>query len=158
MIRIALISVIGLFLSSCFTYKDVEFNGIEKFKVDEFNKEKVTVSFKANIYNPNNYNIKVKSDQVDVLLSDKVIGQAKIKDKVVLKKETTDLYDVVIESDLKKIAGGSIFGLIDVLSGQSLTLRFRGNIKVRARGLGKKIAFDEEKSFDPSQLNLNLPF
>ena len=145
-------------LSSCLTYKEVEFNGIEQFKVEDFNKEKVTVSFKANIYNPNNYNIKVKSDNVDVLLSDKIIGTAKIKNKVTLKKESTGLYEIVIDSDLKKIAGGSLFGLVDVLTGKSLTLRFRGNIKVRARGVGKKIAFDEEKSFDPSQLNLKLPF
>lgn len=144
--------------TSCFTYKEVQFNGVSDFHVDDINKEKATVSFKASIYNPNNYNIKVKSNDLDVLLSDKKVGTAKIKKKVVIKKQTSGDYDVQVDIDLKKFAGGGLFGLAKVLSGKSLSLRVRGFLKVRARGLGKKIEIDEQRSFNPSDLNIDLPF
>lgn len=147
-----------LLFSSCMSYKDVQFNGISGFKVDEVNKERIAISFDANIYNPNNYNIKVKADNLDLLLSDKVIGKAKVKDNIVIKKNSTDAYRVEIETSLKSVAGGGLSSLFKLVTGGPMNIQIRGVVKAKARGLGKKFEIDETRSFNPKDLDLKLPF
>lgn len=143
-----------LLLSSCFTYKEVEFNGTSDFNVENISKKQLDFSFNANIYNPNDYKIKVRSNDLDVLISDKKVGTAKIQKRVVIKKQTSDDYRVHVQADMKKFAGGGLKSIIRTLSGGSINLRIRGIIKARARGLGRKIEVDETKRINPSQLNL----
>lgn len=141
--------ILLLLLSACMSYKDVRFEGVENFKIKDFSTKEVLLTFNVKLFNPNNYKIKVKPGEVDVLNNkDKLLGKAKVVKKVVIDKNMSGSYPVTIKaklSDFLLSGGGSIF---DLIKNRNTTIRFRGDVKVKARGLGKKIKLDETKSFD----------
>ena len=135
------------------TYEDVKFQGVEKFKMGNFSKEEVSFTINVKVYNPNNYKIKVKSATLDVLNSkDKKIGELHVLDKLVLNKNESGSYPVNIKarlSDLLLSGGGSV---MDLVKSRNTNFRFRGKIKVKARGLGKKFEVDELLPLDISRM------
>lgn len=148
--KVFFISVFSiLLLSSCITYKDVQFQGVENFKINNLDTKQVTLSFDLKIYNPNNYKIKVKPSEVNVLnKNNKLLGKAEILDKVVVQKEKSGLYPVTVKAKLSDVfisGGGSI---LDLIKNRSTDIKLQGTIKVKAKCIGKKIKLDETKTFD----------
>lgn len=152
--RLVFVSVFSiLLLSSCLTYKDVQFQGVENFKIKKLDTKEVTISFDLKIYNPNNYKIKVKPSEVNILnKNDKLLGKAEILEKIVVQKEKTGSYPVTVKAKLSDVlisGGGSI---LDLVKNRSTDIKFQGTVKVRARCIGKKIPLDETKTFDIGKL------
>jgi len=141
-------------LNSCMTYEDVQFKGVNDFKIEKANKEEVRLKFDARVYNPNGYNIKIKAKNLDVSLSGNSLAKADLGKKVIIRKNTTGDYEIVVVvklKDLMKSVGGS---LLNVVMNKSVKLEISGDAKVSAKGLSKKFPISFDYPLDVRDLNI----
>ena len=148
------IALLLFFLNSCMTYEDVQFRGVDNFKVEGFDKEKVKLKFDARVYNPNDYNITVRAHNIDLGVSGKSLAKASLTKKVVVKKNATDSYPVEIVVKLKDLLDGLGSSVLNLFTSQSVNLEITGNAKVSAKGLSKKFPIDFDFPVDLNELNL----
>ena len=153
------ILVLLFFLNSCMTYEDVKFRGVSNFKVEKLDKEKAILKFDAEVYNPNDYNITVRANNIDLSMSNQSLAKADLGKKVVIKKNSTDSYPVEVVVKLEDLMSGLGSSVLNVFSKKSVNLSINGNAKVSAKGLSKKFPIDLEYPVNMNDFNLgNMNF
>ncbi|MEM0999733.1 MAG: LEA type 2 family protein [Bacteroidota bacterium] len=152
--------LLGLLLAlvgqSCRTPSAPELRGISKFKVNRRNAErKVQFQMGLEVYNPNRYRIKLKSYSLKIFLEDVLIGEAQDQDLQVLTKMTATTLDFAVRTDLRKVLGG-IGGVAGALltGKKGLSLRIVGNIRAKAKGIGKTVPVDYVKELPWKEMGL----
>ena len=136
------------------TYEEVNFQGVSNLKVEKIDKEKVKLKFDARVMNPNDYNISVKAGNVDIGVNGNSLAKASTGKKIIIKKNSTDSYPVEVTVKLKELMGGLGNSLFDMFTGGSINLEIKGDARVGARGLSKKIPIEYSFPIDPQDLNL----
>ncbi|MCI5055186.1 MAG: LEA type 2 family protein [Flavobacteriales bacterium] len=126
-----------LLLVSCITYEDVEMLGLEDIKMKEFSTSGVEAIVSMKVKNPNNYKISIVNSDLDLFINGSKLGKAVIKDKIVIKKDRTEVYSFTVGA---KPSGGIL--------GSLLSMAFSKNVKVGVKGKVKARAFMVSKSFD----------
>ena len=152
---LGIIILIGM-LSSCFTYKDVDFNGVENFKLGKIEEGNISFGFDVKLANTNKYNIKIKPTDLQVFLGDKELGKARLDKKLVIKKNSTASYPVVIQAKLLKAAGAGLGTAIELATKKSAQVRIKGPVKGSVMGITRKMDIDETRSIDLGKFNLPL--
>ena len=71
-----------LVISSCTDFQDLEFKGMDGFKVEKMEKRNLSLKIGVKIYNPNSFSLKIKPSTVDVFVNDELIGKAFLDEKV----------------------------------------------------------------------------
>ncbi len=141
-------------MNSCMTYEEVQFQGVDGFKIDKVDKDQVKLRFNAKINNPNDYNISVKATNVDLGVNGKSLARASTGKKVVIKKNTSDSYPVEVTVKLKDLLGGLGNSMMNMFTGGSLDLTIKGDAKVSAKGLSKKFPIEFTYPVNPQDLNM----
>ena len=138
-----LIFFIVFCLSSCITFKDLEYEG---FNGLSFSKTNGCDPFCANIdiYNPNKYKIKLKNGSGEALINSKKVGEIKINNNTVLKAEQTSTIQLIIVSSSDQFMK-TLLSSIGVIMGKKVELKIEGKIKAKLYGFGKKINFSEKQ-------------
>ncbi len=129
--------------TSCFSYKELEFKGINNIS---FSKQSGCnpICVYIDIFNPNNYNIKIKNGNASLAVNDKNIGNLQLNQKVKLKSNEVAVLQLNISSTSTKVFK-TIFSSIEVLFGKKVNLIIIGNIKAKVYGFSKKISFNESR-------------
>jgi len=141
-ILILLISFITL--TSCFDYQDVDFKGVENFSLENKSTDNIVVRLDMRVKNPNNYNIKIKKSSLDIFVNGKKAGKTKMKNDIVLKKNSEGVYPVYLNTNGKDLLSSSM-GSLGSLLGGSLKIRLKGDVKAKVYGVGKKFPIDVEE-------------
>ena len=142
--RIFSIVVLGFLASSCSLYKSLEFKGIEDYsfsEVDGCNPICVELSF----FNPNPYNIVLKSANVKGALGKEDIGFLEISDSYLLKKSGISKINLSFSTEIKSFIP-VVSGFFSYITGNEVTLIIDGTLKVKALGISKKININESLS------------
>jgi LEA14-like dessication related protein len=137
--------LVAFLATSCITYKDVDMKEFHEPKLEKFSKDEIRVRLTATVENPNGYKIKIKGANFDIFINGKEIGKAKSDRKIVLKKKSTDTYEVVIITSLKQAGGGIMAIAGSALLKGDIELRAVGSVKAGAFGFYKKMKIDEKK-------------
>ena len=137
--------LVGLLATSCITYNDVDVKEFQEPKLEKFSKDEVRLRLVATVENPNGYKIKIKKANFDVFVNGKEVGKAKTESKVVLKKKSTDTYEVVVTTTFKQASGGLMAIAGSAMLKGEVELRAKGTVKAGAFGFYKKIKIDEKK-------------
>jgi LEA14-like dessication related protein len=132
-------------LTSCIAYKQLEFKGIEDVLVNEFSQKGIDVEIKANIYNPNGYNIKIVGSELDFYVAGTKIGCADIDNNIVIKKKLEKTYAIRLKADPSQIKLG-LTTMLGILFTQKANVRVKGLIKAKALGVSKNVPVDFEQS------------
>lgn len=132
-------------LSGCFEYEDVDFKGVQNFSLANKTKENVLIRLDLKVNNPNSYNITIKPTTLDVFINGKNAGKTKMKDKIVLKKNTTGVYPLYLQAKTQDIMGVMTGSLGALLSGK-VKVGIKGNVKAKAYGISKKFYLNEEET------------
>lgn len=133
-----------------------EVKGVSEFKINRDNPDrKMRLQMAVEVFNPNKYQIKLKSYDLNVFLNGKEAGRTSGKKTQVMKGNATTLLRFALESDFKKILGG-IAGLAGgFFSGKKgVDFRVVGEIRARAIGIGKTIPIDFTNFVKWSELGL----
>ena len=149
-IRTFFFLTVVLSLTGCFDQP--EFKEFSNFKVDEFNKNKITFNVDVSIFNPNGYNLKIRKSKFDVFVNDLFIGKAKVLKRFKMKRKDTTTNNVPIELNLEK---GVFFKVITLArSSKKIELRLKGPLKASASILPVRKKIDESKMIDLGDLNI----
>ncbi len=146
--RIYFLAIIFL-VSSCFDYDDIDFKGIDNFKMEKFEGQKISFSMDVVLENPNSFSVKIKPSVVDVYLDDNLIGKTYLDQKVKIIKRKENSYFVPLHVELED---GLLMKLMKLSLKDKVKLRLVGNIKGSIYGISKKVKIDESKEIDPKQI------
>lgn len=136
-ILILTISTIG-----CMSYKEVEVIEVTEVGVKEFTAKGVEIEVAMQIKNPNNYNISIVDSDLELFAKGNRVGTANIENKVTLPKKSNQIHRFIITSSFKDM-GSSIFPiLMNVLGGGAIDVQIKGDIKAKAKGVGKRFPVD----------------
>ena len=142
--RLFAILILSFLISSCSLYKPLEFKGMEDYSFSEqdgCNPICVELSF----FNPNPYNIVLKSANVKGLLGKEDIGVLEITESYVLKKSGISKINLSFSTEIKSFIP-VVSGFFSYITGNEVTLLIDGTLKVKALGVSKKIKINESLS------------
>ena len=138
------IAILSFLISSCSLYKPLEFKGVEDYSFSEqdgCNPICIELSF----FNPNPYNIVLKSANVKGLLGKEDIGVLEITDSYMLKKSGISKINLSFSTEVKSFIP-VVSGLFSYITGNEVILLIDGTLKVKALGISKKIKINESLS------------
>tara|TARA_B100000035_G_scaffold103242_1_gene87647 strand:- start:44 stop:484 length:441 start_codon:yes stop_codon:yes gene_type:complete len=142
--RLFFLLILSFLITSCSLYKPLEFKGMEDYSFSEqdgCNPICVELSF----FNPNPYNIVLKSANVKGLLGKEDIGVLEIKDSYVLKKSGISKINLSVSTEIKSFIP-VVSGFFSYITGGEVTLLIDGTLKVKALGISKKLKINESFS------------
>jgi len=142
--RLFFLLILSFLITSCSLYKPLEFKGMEDYSFSEqdgCNPICVELSF----FNPNPYNIVLKSANVKGLLGKEDIGVLEIKDSYVLKKSGISKINLSVSTEIKSFIP-VVSGFFSYITGSEVTLLIDGTLKVKALGISKKLKINESFS------------
>ncbi len=140
--RIILTIVLAIsLLSSCTIYKDVEVKEVRDVRVTKLGQEGVEAEIDVKLYNPNGYKVKVVSVNADLYVNDKDVGDAKLRQRVVLGKKSNEIHTIKLEGDYSELNGGILELLLGGLFSNSLNFKVDGTMKGKALMVGKSFYF-----------------
>jgi len=129
-----------LLMQSCIAFKDLEFKGIDSYKVEEISMSGIKLNLSVKIENPNWFKIKARGGEVDVKLGGNSLGKFLLTDEVILPKKSDGVITVRIESKFKSFLGGGFIGIMSMIrNGGEVEVEMKGHIKAHALGVTKKI-------------------
>lgn len=128
-----------LLLSACFSYQPVTFEKVEDVHIENIGKKGIQAQITAKIHNPNGYNIRIKSSDLQLKINSSDIGTAYIVKPVKIKKRTSGSYTVNVDVKYRDLAGGVLSALPGILLKKSVRLDLDGQIKGRVGLLSKKV-------------------
>ena len=142
--RLFAIAILSFLISSCSFYKPLEFKGMQDYSFSELdgcNPICVELSF----FNPNPYNIVLKSANVKGLLGKEDIGVLEITDSYVLKKSNISKINLSFSTEIKSFIP-VVSGIFSYITGKEVVLLIDGFLNVKALGVSKKIKINESLS------------
>lgn len=143
-------------LSSCIEYKDVQFNGIQNARILKIEKGgKVSIAVDVKIYNPNNYNIKVRPSKFKLSLPNKEVGTVKLDKAVKLVKNSNQTYSATVKGKLDLASKNGLSSLIGWALKGNISLKIDGKLKVSAKGLMKAFPIEETYNLNPTELGIS---
>jgi len=142
--RLFAILILSFLIFSCSLYKPLEFKGMEDYSFSEqdgCNPICIELSF----FNPNPYNIVLKSANVKGLLGKEDIGVLEITDSYVLKKSGISKINLSFSTEIKSFIP-VVSGFFSYITGNEVILLIDGTLKVKALGVPKEIKINESLS------------
>lgn len=148
---IVLLALPIIFLQGCFDYEDVDFKGVKNVSIVDKTDSKIKLQIDVLVDNPNKFNIKVKKSTLDIYINDKYVGKTTLEDKIILKKNTEDIYGVILSTDTKGIMKAVMGSLGGLLKG-SADIRLKGKVKGSVYGISKSVDVDMTESVNLKDL------
>lgn len=140
---------IGIFMTSCEEYKDVEVLSYDEMSLDSIDGDGIHLKSLVTINNPNKYDIKVQFEDVAVSVNNKFIGNAELKNPVKLEASSTQQYTIETKCTLPKDGSVNLGQLTESsLFGGGITLGVKGNIIGKAKGITKKVPIEVSRKID----------
>tara|TARA_B100000683_G_scaffold276794_2_gene332151 strand:+ start:10102 stop:10563 length:462 start_codon:yes stop_codon:yes gene_type:complete len=138
--RLTLFVIVSLSLQGCVAFKDLKFNGIQNFKVEELSMKGVKINLGIKLDNPNWFAIKAKGGEIHIKANEINLGSFKIVKPVKIPKRSDGVVHVTVESKFKNLLGSGVMSLISVLSnGGKFKVDIDGYVKASALGISKKV-------------------
>lgn len=141
---------ITLGLSSCISFSDLEIGEVKSVGVNKVSKSNIEINADIQVKNPNNYKVKIKKIEADVLLNNKKITTLNLNKKVVLRKNSDDVQTFLIQTELSNILSAAP----SLLLGGGITLKIQGYIKGKVFFISKKVPVDVERKISADDLDL----
>jgi LEA14-like dessication related protein len=136
-------------LSSCVSYKEIEYRSIEGVGIEKLDGENVHIAINVKVFNPNSYTIKVKDADLKAAFNGKDLGEVKLMNTIKLDANSETVQKVVCQ-----VSGKKILSLVPMalLSGRS-KLTLKGDLKAKVFLFSKKFPVDITENIDLSEIN-----
>jgi LEA14-like dessication related protein len=141
---------ISFFFTSCFSYKEIELGDVENVRLNKVSGGGLEIKSDMLINNPNNYKIKIKKIEADVLVNGKKVGKIELNKKIVLPKKSEQMQTFTVNTQLSDLLSAAP----TVLFGGPVLLQLKGYIKGKVFIFSKKFPLDEERTISPKDLNI----
>ena len=126
----------------CLEYKEVTVVDVTGVGIKDLSAKGVVVEVAMQIKNPNKYDINIVDSDLDLYLKGNKMGEAKIQEKITLPKKSNKIHRFTIKSSLQDVASGILPLIMEVVMTKSVDLQVKGDIKAKAKGIGKRFPVD----------------
>ena len=120
-----------IILSGCYTIKEVKIGNVSKVELKGMNNNVVSFDLTLPIENPNNLRVKVKVEDLKVMLGNKELGTVKQMDKIVIARNSKQEYTIRIAVEITDPQGG-MNSAFSFFSGRQPDIRLTGKVKASA--------------------------
>lgn len=120
-----------------------EFIAMENIEVSKVTSKEAIISANAKFYNPNDQSIKLKQVVIDLEVDDRKVGS--IDQEIKLKIPAKDYFSVPLNAAFNIRDIGLLNGIISVLGGKPVRVRYKGYVKVAVHGYTTKVPIDFEE-------------
>lgn len=121
-----------------------EFIAMEDIHVSKITSKEAVLSSSAKFYNPNDQSIKLKEVVIDLEVDERTVGV--IDEEVKMKIPAKDYFSVPLKAAFNIRDIGLLNGIISVLGGKPIKVRFKGYVKVAVHGYTTKVPIDFEEN------------
>jgi len=136
------ILIISVFSFSCIQYKEVEVIKVSDVGIKNISINGIEIGVSIQIKNPNKYNISIVDSDLTLFADGKKIGAANVKEKVTLPKKSNKIHQFTIQTSVKDITSNTLPLLMSLMSKSNLEVQIKGDIKAKAKGIGKRFPVD----------------
>ncbi len=138
-LRYLAIFAVVISLQGC-KFKDLEFKGIDNYKIEQFSMKGIKLNLGVKLENPNWFAIKAKGGEINVKANGIKLGVFNITKAVKIPKKSDGVVNVGIEAKTKNIIGTSLLSLMSIATkGGKVKLEVDGYIHAGAFGISKKV-------------------
>ena len=145
--KITLLVLLHLSLSSCLSFKPVQFKSLEKIKLSLDEQEKSS-GFSLLVNNPNSAGIKLRSAKATFIFLNKPIGQASLHKSTYIPANSLSSIPFQLELQKDNLPDLIPAGLGILFGDSAEQIRVQGFIRVRKFLWYKKFNFDLNKKID----------
>jgi LEA14-like dessication related protein len=118
-------------LSSCSKPKPPQYAGFENFRIEKASVSNTILATDVKLYNPNGYNLQLKSADVQVYLNDKYLGRSILDSLINLPSKDTATFPVRMQASAKDILSNGA----KLLLNPDVKIRITGNAKAGRSGV-----------------------
>jgi LEA14-like dessication related protein len=139
-----------VFLSSCYTYKDIEYKSFEGVNVEKIEGDDLHIGISVKVFNPNNYAIKIKEADFIASFNGKDLGPIKLMSDLHLQANQESTQKIIC-----KVSSSKILSMLPMafLTGNS-KLSLNGNLKVKVFLFSKNIPVNIAENINLNDLSL----
>ncbi len=142
---------ISITLFSC-KIQSPTFGGFESYRINKANAQEVELQLNLKFNNPNDCKIVIKKYELDISVNGNLVGKAISKEKVVLAKNSEEIYPFFLKTDLKYLLAQVMPNLSALFSNKPIELKLEGKVKAGAYGVSKKFPISVSRPLDLQQL------
>jgi LEA14-like dessication related protein len=143
----------GLFVTltscGCLDFNAPEMRGGEDFSLNKVDGNSIDMNVKANIYNDNCFNLKIKPSDLELYVEGEQVGTVRLNKKVKLKKRRETAIDANLTATLMD---GVLMKMMAYATRPEIEVRLKGKAKGGVFIFNKKIDIDETKKIAPPSL------
>ena len=127
-----LVLLAALSITACSKPVAPVYGGIENFRVNSLGVGQSAVSADLKYYNPNGFNMKLKSGAVDVYMNNRFLGKTILDTSILIPARDSFLIPVSMKVDMKQVYSNAL----DILLSNEVNIKLDGAAK-----LGKGLLF-----------------
>ncbi|MES2593118.1 MAG: LEA type 2 family protein [Bacteroidota bacterium] len=116
-------------LSSCGTFQEVTFNGIEKANIVSLSQKGAEALITVRIKNPNKVSFNIYKSEMDVTISGINAGKAYITENVKIKGRSEESYTFKVKSDFTKLSLSDMPKLLSIAMSKNVKIGIKGTLK-----------------------------
>jgi LEA14-like dessication related protein len=137
-----LLVVMAFSITSCIEYKEVQVVEVSDVGIKDISMSGIDVQVSMQVKNPNKYDISIVDSDLTLFADGNKVGVAKVKEKIKLKKKSNKIYKFTIQTSAADIMTSAMPVLMSVMTKSHLGIRIKGDIKAKAKGVGKRFPVD----------------
>ena len=130
----------GLF--GCIEYKEVEVIEVSDVGIKDISMSGIDIEVAMQIKNPNKYNISITESDLTLFADGNKVGVANVKEKITLPKKSNKIHRVTITTTVQDITSSALPLLMSLMSRDNIEVQIKGDIKAKAKGIGKRFPVD----------------
>lgn len=138
-IRLVILLLVAGFCS-CKPSKDLVYQNIQNFKMQQAGSGQAILSMDIRLYNPNNRKIALKEADVEVMLDGTRLGKMRVNGKCAVSGLDTCSLPVLLDVDLKNVLPNAF----RLLTASDMNVTLTGTIKAGRYGMYRKIPISYE--------------
>ena len=128
-----------ILLSSCTFEENIKFEQIKNVKLVGVKDGMVNLTADADFYNPNDISGKLKSVDLEVLLKDKSLARITQTNHFKIGKNADFSIPINVSFAMEDLQEDFLDNLLAIVTGNKLTLHFKGEIKVSTWGFTQTV-------------------
>jgi LEA14-like dessication related protein len=136
-----LAALVTLFVfSSCSKPQPPQYVGYENFRLEKASLSNSILATDVKLYNPNGYNLQLKSAALDVYFNDKFLGHSTLDSLIILPAKDTAMFPLRLQASAKDILSNSARLLLN----PEIKIRISGNAKAGRGGIYVNVPINYE--------------
>jgi LEA14-like dessication related protein len=152
--KVLIVFSILFLISSCASFKEPEFEGINGFNIKKIDGKIISFSLQATVFNPNWFALKIKKSSVDVYLQEQYMGKLYLENNLKIIPKTENNLSVPLRMELED---GALFSLIKYAKKETVNIRLKGKVRGGVFFVSKKFLVDETQTISGKDLRIGLP-